>query len=221
MSKALLLIGSPRSKSTSRVLGEALLEGLAARGWQSETLVLPGLLEAQEGRARLWGEFLGAELTILAAPVYADSPPAPVMRALEFLAEGPGQQATPRRFAAVFNCGFPEPGHTAICLDVCRLFAREAGLAWAGGLGIGGGGAIDGARLAGRGNMTKNLRRALEMAADDLAGGRGISPEAQALAAAPIVPGWLYLLLAEAGWWREAWKRRTLFKLGSTPFGKP
>jgi hypothetical protein len=221
MSKALLLIGSPRSKSTSRVLGEALLEGLLARGWQCETLVLPGLLEAQEGRARLWGEFLGADLTILAAPVYVDSPPAPVLRALEFLAEEPGQKTMARRFAAVFNCGFPEPGHTTICLDICRLFSREAGLEWAGGLGIGGGGAIDGARLAARGNMTRNLRRALEMAVENLADGHGISLEAQALAAKPIVPAWLYLLLAEAGWWVEAWKRRTLFKLGDRPFRKP
>lgn len=221
MSKALLLIGSPRAKSTSRVLGEALLHGLTARGWQSETLLLPGLLEAQEGRARLLGEFLGAELTILAAPVYADCPPAPVMRALEFLAEEPGLKAKARCFAAVFNCGFPEPGHTSICLDVCRLFSREAGLTWAGGLGIGGGGAINGARLADRGNMTRTLRRALEMAADDLAEGRGISRQAQDLAAKPIVPGWLYLLLAEADWWLEALKRRTLFKLGDTPFRKP
>ncbi|MBI4805816.1 MAG: NAD(P)H-dependent oxidoreductase [Desulfovibrio sp.] len=221
MSKVLLLIGSPRSKSTSRVLGEYLVDGLTARGWQSETLVLPGLLEAQEGRARLWGEFLGAELTILAAPVYADSPPAPVMRALEFLAEEPGQKSKTRRFAAVFNCGFPEPEHTSICLDVCRLFSRKAGLTWAGGLGIGGGGTIDGARLTVRGNMTRNLRRALETAAQDLASGREISLEAQTLAAKPIVPPWLYLLLAETGWWLEAWKRRTLFKLGDRPFRKP
>jgi NAD(P)H-dependent FMN reductase len=221
MSKVLLLIGSPRSKSTSQVLGEYLLEGLAGRGWQSETLVLPGLLEAQEGRARLWGEFLGADLTILAAPVYVDSPPAPVMRALEFLAEETGQMAKPRRFAALFNCGFPEPGHTSICLDVCRLFSQEAGLTWAGGLGIGGGGAIDGARLEGRGNMTRNIRRALEMAAEELAAGKSISLEAQALAAKPIVPAWLYLLLAEVGWWLEALKRRTLFKLGDKPLRKP
>jgi len=61
VSKALLLIGSPKSNSVSGKLGQAMLAGLAARGWESQTLRLTGLLEAQEGRARLIGEFLGAE----------------------------------------------------------------------------------------------------------------------------------------------------------------
>lgn len=217
--KALLLLGSPRERGTSMLLGKALLEGLASRGWETETLRLAGLLEAQGGRARLIGEFTGADLTILSAPVYVDSPPAPVMRALEFLAGEPGERPGPggRRFAAVFNCGFPEAMHNDVCLDVCRLFARDAGLHWAGGLGVGGGGAVGGT-LDARGKLTRNLRRALDMAAQALALDKDIPAQARELAAKPIVSRWLYLLMAEYGWFRLAARHGNLFKLGNRPF---
>lgn len=222
MSRALLLIGSPKPKSTSRVLGEVVLARLAAQGWDTQALRLTGLLDAQEGRARLSGEFLEARLVILAAPVYVDAPPAPVLRAFEFLAGEPAPRETGRRrFAAVFNCGFPETVHTAISLDICRLFAREAGLEWAGGLGVGGGGAVGDGPLEARGRITANLRRALDLAGEALARGEPVPPEALDLAARPLAPRWLYLLMAEAGWLARAWKRGTLFKLGDAPFRKP
>jgi len=217
--KALLLLGSPRERGTSMLLGNALLDGLASRGWETETLALTGLLEAQGGRARLLGEFTGAGLTILSAPVYVDSPPAPVMRAFEFLAGEPGERPGPdgRRFAAVFNCGFPEAMHNDVCLDVCRLFARDAGLHWSGGLGVGGGGAVGGT-LDARGRLTAGLRTALDMAAKALAQDMDIPGEARELAAKPIVSKWLYLLMAECGWFRLAAKHGKLLKLGNRPF---
>lgn len=237
MSKALLLLGSPRNTSVSRMLGETLLAGLAKRGWESQTLQLTGLLEAQEGRARLAGEFLGADLVILASPVYVDAPPAPVVHALEFLAGNPASPARdgagplpeardaspgarPRHFAAVFTCGFPEASHTDICLDACRLFARDAELAWAGGLGVGGAGALDPRGLGRRSGMTANLRSALELAAASLAVGGDIPAEARRLAAKPFVPRWLYIPMAEIGWLAQAFKRGALFKLDGTPFRK-
>jgi hypothetical protein len=223
--KALLLLGSPREKSVSRMLGEALLARLAQRGFESAALRLTGLMEAQEGRARLSGEFLGADLVILASPVYVDAPPAPVMRALEFLAGEPSSRgsdgARPRRFTAVFSCGFPEAGHTDLCLDVCRLFARDAGLAWSGGLGVGGAGALDPSGLHKRAGMAAGLRRALDLSAASLSAGGNVPQEARELAARPLAPRWLYLLMAEAGWLVQAFKRGALFKLGDKPYGKP
>jgi hypothetical protein len=107
--------------------------------------------------------------------------------------------------------------HNDVCLDVCRLFARDAGLHWSGGLGIGGGGAVGGT-LDARGRLTACLRLALDMAGKALAMGRDIPDEARALAAKPIVPGWLYLLMAECGWLRLAARHGNLFKLGRRPF---
>ena len=193
---------------------------LGDRGWLWRELALTGIMESQEGRARLSGEFLGADLTVLASPVYVDSPPAQVMRALEFLAEEPGQGPRGRRFAAVFACGFPESSHTEVCLESCRLFAREAGVEWAGGLGIGGAGALGTGPLESRGRMAKKLLEALDLAAEALHLGQAVPDKAVRLAGEPLVPRWLYLLLAEAGWLARAWKRRTLFKLNARPFRK-
>lgn len=218
MTKALLLVGSPRDASTSQVLGQAMLDSLAANGFACETLRLTGLLETQEGRARLLGAYLGADLIVLAAPVYVDAPPAAVMRAMEFLAGEDTPQDRARRLCAVFNCGFPEAEHTSLCLDVCRLFAKRAGLQWAGGLGVGAGGAVDGKPLEARGRITRPLRRALAMAGDALARGLPIPQEAVELAARPLLPRWLYLLMAQTGWLSQALKRRTLFRLDARPF---
>lgn len=220
MNKALLLIGSPRSQSVSRLLGEDLLRGLAASGFESETLVLPGLLETQEGRARLAGEFLGARLTILAAPVYVDALPAPVMRALEFLAEGREPAKPGRAFAALINCGFPEASHTDIAIGACRLFARDAGLGFAGGLGFGGGGALDARSLQKGSGAARSARRALDLAAKALAQGLPIPAEAAHLAARPAMPRWLYLFVSEIMWGVEAFKRGNLFKFGARPYRK-
>ena len=45
------------------------------------------------------------------------------------------------------NCGFAEAHHNDVALDIYRLFARDAGLHWAGGLAIGGGGMFAGKPL--------------------------------------------------------------------------
>ncbi|MFP5222763.1 MAG: NAD(P)H-dependent oxidoreductase [Acidobacteriota bacterium] len=218
MTKALLLAGSPRHTNTSQVLGQAILDALAANGFACETIRLTGLLDTQEGRARLLGAYLGADLVVLAAPVYVDAPPAAVMRALEFLAGEDTPQDRVRRLCAVFNCGFPEAEHTALSLDVCRLFAKRAGLQWAGGIGVGAGGAVNGQPLEARGRVTRPLRRALALAGDALARGLPIPQEAVDLAARPLLPAWLYLLMAQTGWLAQAWKRRTLFRLDARPF---
>lgn len=220
MSKALLLVGSPRDRSTSQVLGQAMLDALAANGFECGTLRLTGLLETQEGRARLLGEYLGADLVVLAAPVYVDAPPAAVMRSLEFLAGEQTPLPGARRLCAVFNCGFPEAEHTALSLDVCRLFAKRAGLQWAGGLGVGAGGAMNGHPLEARGRVTRPLRQALALAGDALARGLPIPQEAVDLAARPLLPRWLYFFMAEMGWLAQAWKRRTLFRLNARPFAE-
>ncbi|MFP5240122.1 MAG: NAD(P)H-dependent oxidoreductase, partial [Acidobacteriota bacterium] len=213
---------SPRAGGVSLMLGRELLERMAALDHATEPQILrvSGLLDAQEGRARLHAAFAWADTVVLSAPVYVDSPPAQVLRAMEFLAAEPWRGEEPKRFCALFCCGFPEAAHTGVSLAVSRIFARKAGLEWAGGLGFGGSGALGGESLAARGRMAAPVARALDMAARALLDGRPVPAEARELAANPLIPKPLYLLLAEAGFLAQAWKSRSITRLGAKPFAE-
>ena len=83
-----------------------------------------------------------ADLVMLAFPLYVDSLPAPVMNALEHIAAHRASQAETKPhqlFAAISNCGFPEPDHNATALAICENFARLTYFNWAGSLALGAG----------------------------------------------------------------------------------
>lgn len=201
--RAALLVGSarPRGASTSESLGHGLLERLEARGVATElypiTPFVHGGLPAQELARRL----LGADLLILASPLYFDSFPFLVTRALVTLAAEraalpPG--ASPPAFLALLNCGFPEAEQNALAVAIARSFARSTGLRWAGGLALGGGEAIHGRPVAELGGMGRNIARALDLAAASLAESGVVSPEAAAIMAKPLVPRWIGLRLGSS-----------------------
>ena len=102
------------------------------------------------------------------------------------------------------NCGFPEAAHNATALAICKRFAAEAGFEWAGGLALGMGEAIGGRPLEKTGGMLRNVRKALEMSAAALAEGQPLPEKAARLMAAPLVPRWLYMLIGNLRWRRQA-----------------
>ena len=210
----LLLIGSPKpARSTSLSLGTALAERLTKRGCSVETVGLVKALKTEETTQALLERLDTAELVILAAPLYVDSLPALVIKAferyavhrslLETAAAGPGPRATgasgPRRFAALVNCGFPEAQQCTTALAICRLFARDAGFVWSGGLAFGMGGSVDGRPIE-RGPLARTAVPALDRTAEALAQGAGIPQEAVALAAKRSMPLPAYLLAGNVNW---------------------
>ncbi len=92
----------------------------------------------------------------------------------------------------------------ATLLGICRRFAREAGLGWAGGLALGGGAALDGIALERAGGRGRHARAALDLAAAALAAGEPVPAEAVERMARPFVPAWAYTLLGTWGWRRRA-----------------
>lgn len=50
------------------------------------------------------------------------------------------------------------------------------------------------------------VRRALDLAVDDLAAGMSIPAAAESLMSRKVIPSWLYLLLGQRGWKRRAKK---------------
>jgi hypothetical protein len=203
--KALLLVGSPKPRrSSSLSLGEHLVDDLAARGWDTETIKLRQVMDDPD---RLCAAAAGAEVVVLAYPLYVFGLPAPVVLGLERLAEARSQaEGGPERprLVAIVNCGFPEHAHNDLSLEMCRLFAAQAGWHWSGGLSLGGGGVIDGNPLRERGPLTRSVRKALELTAAALDAGRDVPAEAVALMAKPMMPPRVYRWVANYGWRHEA-----------------
>lgn len=220
--RTVLMVGSarPTGTSTSESLGRYLLDRLQDR--QARVLHVNRLRSDASCESLLRDVDL-AGLVVLAAPVYVDSLPYLVTRAFEKIARHRAVAAARHttRLVAIINCGFPEAFHTTTALDICRVFAREARLEWAGGLGLGGGEAIAGKPLHEAGLLVRNVRRALDLTADALVAGHDVPDEAVALMARPMVPSRLYTLLASMRWRREARANGARRRLAARPFQRP
>ena len=78
--KALLLIGSPKTKnSTSEALGNYLLQSLDKKGCECEKLHIISVL--RNNVQGLFNRVGDADIIILSFPLYVDSLPSPVIRA--------------------------------------------------------------------------------------------------------------------------------------------
>jgi hypothetical protein len=218
--KVSVLVGSPRARSTSASLGDHLIGLLQKRGLSTERLHVTSLFQTADGTRALLSASDGADIVVLAFPIYVDSIPSPLVRALELLAEHRrGMEKPPRqRLLAISNCGFPEARHNDAALAQCRIFCRDAGIEWIGGLGLGGGGMIGGLPLGKRGRSLRGVMASLELAADALAKDTQLPREAVSLMARPLIPVWLYLLIGHSGWRREARKFGALKKIDDRPY---
>jgi len=217
---ALLLVGSAkRPHSTSEVLGTQILERMRARGCSTETLFLHRAFDEADRCSALLEAADRADVVLLASPLYVDSLPYLVIKTMERIAEHRAERPSPRprRFACVVNCGFPEARHAELAIRMCGLFAKSAGWEWAGGLALGGGEAIAAQSLAAKGGMVRSVVRALDLAADALAEGQLVPPEAVTLMAKPMMPTWLYMLAGNWGWKRRAKKYGVQRRLAERP----
>jgi hypothetical protein len=216
--RALLIVGSPKtsSPSTSSILGSYLLERLDSHGWQTESLTLRASLSREEGEAALLASLGRAGLILLVFPLYADALPHLVIKALTLIAAHRRAAANPppQRLVAIVNSGFPETHQNAVALAICREFAAQSSIAWAGGLALGGGGAIGEQPLAATkrsGPPVKHVVHALDLTAAAVAEGRPVPAQAAKLMTknpVPFIPfalwRWIYMRLGGKGFEQEA-----------------
>jgi multimeric flavodoxin WrbA len=216
--RALLIVGSPKtgSPSTSSILGSYLLECLADRGWETESLTLRANLGRPEGEAALLASVDRAGLILLASPLYADALPHLVTKALAVVAAN--RQACagppPKRMIAIVNSGFPETHQNSVALAICEEFAAQSAIVWCGGLALGGGGVIGVQPLTStkRGGLpVQHVIRALDLTAAALSEGRAVPAQAVALMAKNPVPfmpfalwRWIYLRFGGKGFEQQA-----------------
>jgi len=164
----------------------------------------PNLLRASHALAHLLALMIGRlrskpmQLAWLAAPVVWGT-------AFAWGAGGAGRpDGRKPAMTAIFNCGFPEAHQNTVALEICRLFAREAGFHWSGGMSMGMGEILGGRSLEQAGRKVRPVLEALNLAALALTQDSDIPEEAVKLMASPIMPKWLYVLGGNWSWRREA-----------------
>lgn len=184
------------------------MSGYGIRGWETESLPLRSSLNRPDGKTALVAAAASAGLIVFAFPLYVDSLPYLVTRAMTLLAAG-GRRG--QRVAAVVNSGFPEQHQNAVALAICAEFARQSGRTWAGGLAFGGGGMIGTNSLAQpkrNGPALAHIVPALELAADALAEGLPVPAEALKMSAKTVLPPMifnrLYMWIGGRGFKRSA-----------------
>lgn len=181
--------------------------------------VVPTLRSAG-GRELLLAAVGRADLLVLSYPLYVDSLPAPVIEAMEAIAAARRDdgRARPLRLLAIANSGFPEAHHNDVSLRVCRRFAKEAAIEWAGGLALGAGPSLGGMPLRQVGRRAGGIMRALDAAAAALDSGAAVPAGVEEQMAKQVVPPLLYMLIGNIGWFVLAIQNRALFRLWARPF---
>lgn len=218
---AALLVGSPKGpKSTSNALGTYLLEKLEEQGVTSGKVYVNQSLSSTENQATLLSLIDNSDLIILAFPLYVDSLQSQTIKTLELIAEHQKgkHELSKKSFAAIANSGFPEAKHSETALAVCRIFAKQVGFTWAGGLAMGGGGMISGRPISELGGMVRNQKKALEMAAESLAKGEAIPEKAVVLMSKLGIPRWMYTWMGNRGWKQEARQHIATKEMYNQPF---
>lgn len=206
-SSVTLLVGSarPRGKSTSESLGRALLAPLEFAGAKTEVVHAIRFLKPGKVFDEALDAVLASDLLVISSPLYVDTLPALLTRALEAalprLTSGPQPV---KSLAGIFNCGFPEAAHNRNAMQVLKNFAHDAGLRWAGGLAMGGGEAIHGRALGELGGMVRAQAAALRLAGQQLSHGQPIPAEAIANMARGLLPPFVYRWVGSLGWAAQA-----------------
>jgi len=208
--RILLLVGSPKGleNGSSSRLGRWVVDGLEGRGWLSESIHLHQAVVSEEGMGQLLAAIKRADVVLLAAPLYVDSLPAPVIRVLERIAAERRPEDVERvaRFVTILNCGFVEPYQNETCQRLLRRFADRAGFEW-----------VYGVSLGAAGQTPKRVRKALDIVIEALDLELLVSDEVRQLTAKPIIPSWLYVFGGNAMWKRQAKQNGTKAKLRARP----
>jgi hypothetical protein len=207
---ALLLVGSPgNGSSNSHAIGRYLLDRLGKAGWEADEEFIYLAVKDEDRMKQALEKMDGSDLIILSFPLYVDSVPSQMIKFLEKANEHRnGSKSPDQRLIAVCQSGFPESHHNDYALRICSNFAHDAGYHWAGGLSVGGGGAIAGQDLEEAGGMMRKLRESLDLTANAIVGGEDIPQRARDLVSKGTAPPLLYNWVVNRHWKQEARKNR-------------
>ncbi len=219
--KVLLLVGSPRGKgSTSFSMLSYLGDKMNAQNCEIETVMIHKALRSTEGIQMCLDHIQDSDVIVLAAPLYVDSLPMPVIQMMEVIVDHRRRSTMDNRplFVSIVNSGFPEAAHNLIALDICRIFAKQAHFEWGGGLPFGGGQAVNGTKLDEAGGRARHVKPAIDILSKALAQRQATPIEAIERISKSIIPTRLYTMSGKRRW--NAWAKRNgvLDQLAKRPY---
>ncbi len=187
--KVLLLVGSPKGEmSVSNNITSYILKKFQENGAKAQKIFISKEVRTDDALNKLVSKALDSDILILVSPLYVDSIPSITIKVLEeFYKLKKDSYSKKQRFMAIFNCGFPEPNHNDLAMDICKKFASDSGLEWVGGVTIGMGPSLDGKSLE-KSRMARNLCSGLDIAVEALINGDSVPREAENIASKPLMP---------------------------------
>jgi|GEM_PF-4103894 multimeric flavodoxin WrbA len=221
--KVILLIGSPRDEvalSTSISLGKYLLDKINKDRAIACLERVNAFIDSDETMAGLIDLISGASYIIIISPVYADSLPYGVTRALEDLYRlAEKEKLKNKNLLTIVHCGFREVEHDILPTSIFRIFAEKTNMKWLGGFMIAGG--MD---LVNKKNskllkwLSKNVWKSLDIIAGCILRGEEIPEETFALMKKQLLPKWLAARIEEFTWFRRNIRQN---KTGKILYNKP
>lgn len=141
-------------------------------------------------------ELKNTDTWIFACPLYVDGIPAHLLSCLIQLAEADWQNRRLQIYGIV-NCGFYEGIQAESALNILQNWCLKTGFIWSGGIGVGGGGALEQLPSIKNGHGPKApVEKALGMMADKI-----VQRETQENNYVSIAfPRFLYKMAAQMGW---------------------
>ncbi|NIU85677.1 MAG: hypothetical protein GWN31_18035, partial [Candidatus Thorarchaeota archaeon] len=211
--------GSPKRKGgSSASFGNYVLSKISDKGVVKEILHVGESIKNEEKWNALSESIKNADTIILTFPLYWDSLPSHLTKALERLYHGMKDNDNSPNFYVIVHNGFPEPWHNEVAIRICNCFSEKMGYRWQGALNIGGGAAIAGRPLEETGGMTLKLRETLDMAAKAMDKGEPIPDEVRNRLAKPLYPPWFSTVLGGFGWRKMAKQKGAKTSLKSKPY---
>ncbi len=195
-----LIDASPKAKgSTSGILLDDLRHCLSGRAGMEMVDVA---LHSPQMQEEAWEKLDCADGWVFACPLYVDCLPGHLLSCLAQMDE---KYSGGKEIAVygIVNCGFYEGIQAETALKVMQNWCAKAGFAWRGGIGVGGGGALDIMTATPQEHGPKApISKALSEMADNITeAGKGSAWENRYVSVA--FPRFLYKMAGQMGWRHE------------------
>jgi multimeric flavodoxin WrbA len=194
--KIVLLNGSPKKLNSEKPLeicvSQTLLDILEQRFSGNNEITK---LRALNASATEFADNITiSDALVIASPLYSDALPSHLLRLLDEAAGILAEKALNIPVYIIINCGYFESEHNKNSLEIFKAFCRRAGLFYARGLAIGGGGMI------GEMPIESFVWKRVSAALDELVQDIELRRSGEDIYRTPRFPRFLYTILANLGW---------------------